>query len=58
MIIIIVIIIKVNIKKYNFYNYNINFNCVSFKYLSEAMFVPTLYSSSNWSLKDRKEQSN
>lgn len=31
---------------------------MSFKYLSEAMFVPTLYSSSNWSLKDMKERSN
>lgn len=31
---------------------------VSLKYLSEATFVPTLYSNSNWSLKDRKEQSN
>lgn len=29
-----------------------------FIYLSEAMFVPTLYNSSNWSLKDTNEQSN
>lgn len=29
------------------------FNCVSFTCLSEATSVPTLYSSSNWSLKSR-----